>query len=143
MPDDLAVKGLIDAKNRGVDVRVLVPGPHVDAPVTRYIARGRYGPLLKGGITVYEYQPTFLHAKVLIVDDLWTSVGSANFDNRSFRLNDEANLNVLDAKFAADQAETFEQDWANGKEVTLEEWSRRPLKEKFLQLLTPILRTQL
>ena len=91
----------------------------------RKASRSRWGELLEAGVEIYEYQPTMYHVKVMIVDDLWTSVGSTNFDNRSFRLNDEANLNVLDAEFAASRSRIFEADKARSKQMTLE-WWRRP-----------------
>jgi cardiolipin synthase len=83
------------------------------------------------------------HVKVVIVDEVWTSVGSTNFDNRSFRLNDEANLNVLDAEFAAGQADVFEQDKAKSRRITLEEWRRRPWRERAVERLASLLRLQL
>src|SRR5512133_3458107 len=104
VPDDLSVRTLVDARRRGVTLEIIVPGEHIDTEVTRRASRSRWGPLLEAGAAIYEYQPTMYHCKVLIVDDRWTSVGSANFDNRSFRLNDEVNLNVYDADFAREQA---------------------------------------
>ena len=83
------------------------------------------------------------HVKVVVVDEVWTSVGSTNFDNRSFRLNDEANLNVLDPEFAASQAKVFEQDKARSRRVTLEEWRRRPWRERATDRLAGLLRLQL
>jgi cardiolipin synthase len=91
------------ARRRGVKVVIIVPGEHNDTNVTRRAGRSRWGPLLEAGTEIYEYQPTWYHCKVMIVDDCCTSVGSANFDNRSFRLNDEANVNVNDADFAREQ----------------------------------------
>jgi cardiolipin synthase len=83
------------------------------------------------------------HCKVMVVDDLWVSVGSTNFDNRSFRLNDEANLNVFDGDFAREQTEVFEKDRARSHRVTLDEWRNRPLSEKLLERLAGLLRSQL
>src|SRR5688572_18230839 len=103
VPDDLSVQTLVDACRRGVTVEIIVPGEHIDTAVTRRAGRSRWGPLLEAGAAIYEYKPTMYHCKVMIVDDLWTSVGSTNFDNRSFRLNDEANLNVYDPEFARAQ----------------------------------------
>src|SRR6185503_18770981 len=104
VPDSLSVASLVSAQRRGVRVEIIVPGRHTDATVVRKASRSRWGDLLEAGIALYEYQPTMYHTKVMVVDDLWTSVGSTNFDNRSFRLNDEANLNILDAQFALEQA---------------------------------------
>ena len=100
MPNSLAVEMLVAARRRGVDVEIIVPGPVIDAQLVRRASRAKWGPLLEAGVKIYEYQPTMYHMKVIVVDDMWVSVGSTNFDNRSFRLNDEANLNVLDARSA-------------------------------------------
>ena len=110
VPDAQTCRALIDARRRGVSVEVIVPGPHIDEKIVRRASRHDGPELLKAGVEIYEYQPTMFHCKQLIVDDLWVSIGSSNIDNRSFRLNDEANLNVLDAPFAAEQVRIFEQD---------------------------------
>jgi cardiolipin synthase len=89
-----------------------------------------WGPLLRAGAAIAEYQPTMYHCKVMIVDRLLVSVGSTNFDDRSFKLNDEANLNIYDAGFADRQTAVFEQDWRNARPITLQHWEQRPLKEK-------------
>lgn len=102
-----------------------------------------WGPLLAAGVRIYEYQPTMYHAKVTIVDDLWVSVGSTNFDDRSFRLNDEANVNVIDAEFGAAQARQFAADRARSHLVTLAEWQHRPLKERLQERLARLLAPQL
>ena len=134
VPDDLFLEELLAARRRGVSVAIIVPGQHIDSKVTRRASRSRWGQLLAAGVEFYEYQPTMFHCKLLIVDGLWTSVGSSNLDNRSLRLNDEANVNVLDAGFAARQAAIFERDRADSRRISLEEWQRRPLLEK---LTTP------
>ena len=128
VPNTLAVSMLVEARRRGVDVEIIVPGPILDAKMVRRASRAKWGPLLEAGVRIYEYQPTMYHTKVMIVDDYWVSVGSTNFDNRSFRLNDEANLNVIDEAFARAQAEVFAEDRARSQQVTLEEWRRRPLR---------------
>ena len=143
VPDDLAVKELVAARRRGVDIQIIVPGPKMDSAVTRRASRSRWGPLLEAGIAIYEFQPTMYHCKVMVVDEVWSSVGSTNFDNRSFRLNDEVNLNVYDADFARGQMEAFEADKARSKKVTLEAWKKRPLTEKMTELLAGLLRSQL
>jgi cardiolipin synthase len=97
---------------------------------------------LEAGIAIYEYQPTMFHCKVMIIDDRWVSVGSANFDNRSFRLNDEANLNVMDEKFAAEQTAIFEQDKQVSRRVTLEAWRNRPWHEKLIDNLAGLFKSQ-
>lgn len=143
VPDSLVTEALVGAAERGVDVRIITPGKFIDTDIVRRASRGRWGPLLRAGIRIYEYQPTMYHCKVMVVDDLWTSVGSTNFDNRSFRLNAEANLNVLDAAFAAEQAATFEADIARSKEITYDAWTRRPWSERVKERLAGLLRSQL
>ena len=122
---------------------MIVPGKRTDAIVTRRASRSRWGPLLEAGVRIAEYQPTMYHCKVMIVDDRWVSVGSTNFDNRSFRLNDEANLNVYDPAFAARQAAIFRADLADARPVTLEAWRRRPWREKLVEHAAGLLRAQL
>jgi cardiolipin synthase len=143
VPDDLSVRTLVDARRRGVTVEIIVPGEHIDTEVIRRAGRSRWGPLLEAGAAIYEYRPTMYHCKVMIVDDRWTSVGSANFDNRSFRLNDEANLNVYDADFAREQADVFERDKEQSRRITLEEWKNGPWYKKLREWLAGLVRTQL
>ena len=120
-----------------------VPGRFIDSQTVRLAGRQRMGRLLKGGVKVYEYEPTMYHCKVMIVDQLLVSVGSTNFDNRSFRLNDEANLNVYDAQFAQRQTRVFEDDIRRSRRVTYEDWLNRPLREKVHEKMTAVLRSQL
>jgi cardiolipin synthase len=143
VPDDLSVRTLVDARRRGVKVVIIVPGEHNDTDVTRRAGRSRWGPLLQAGAEIYEYGPTMYHCKVMIVDDCWTSIGSANFDNRSFRLNDEANLNVDDADFAREQVGEFEHDQERSRRITLEEWTNHPWTEKLKDRAAGLLRSQL
>jgi cardiolipin synthase A/B len=143
IPNTLAVSMLVDARRRGVDVEIIVPGPILDAQVVRRASRAKWGPLLEAGVRIYEYQPTFYHTKVMVVDDCWVSVGSANFDNRSFRLNDEANINVFDRGFALEQARIFAEDRARSRPVTLEAWRHRPLTERLEELVGRMMRHQL
>jgi cardiolipin synthase len=142
VPDSLAVTTLVGARRRGAKVEIIVPNRHTDSELARHASRSLWGPLLEAGIEIYEYQPTMFHVKVVIVDEIWTSVGSTNFDNRSFRLNDEANLNVFDAEFAAGQARIFEADKARSRQITLEEWLRRPWRERATDRLAGLLRLQ-
>ena len=130
VPDELTIDALVAARARGVRVQVIVPGPHIDIDVVRRASRSKWGRLLKAGVEIYEYQPTMYHCKLLIVDDAWVSVGSANLDSLSFRYNDEANLNVLDAKFAGEQIRVFEDDLARSKQVTYQAWRKRPMHKK-------------
>ncbi len=143
VPDELTQKLLMDALARGVRVRFITPGEHTDTETVKAASRATWGPLLQAGALIYEYQPTMYHCKVMIVDQLLVSVGSTNFDNRSFRLNDEANLNVYDAAFAKRQTEVFEDDLKRSRRVTYEEWLNRPLREKAHEKLTGWLRSQL
>ena len=143
VPDDLSLQSFVDARKRGVQIEVIVPGGKIDAKLVRRASRSRWGPLLEAGVEIYEYQPTMYHCKVMIVDDLWVSVGSTNFDSRSFRLNDEANLNVYDAEVAREQSLVFEQDKAKSLRVTLEAWKQRPWSEKLKERVAGLLRSQL
>lgn len=143
VPDELTSQALTDALQRGVKIRIITPGEIIDTDTVRAASRGSWGPLLKAGAQIYEYQPSMYHCKVMIVDNLLVSVGSTNFDNRSFRLNDEANLNVYDAAFAQRQTLIFEADLKNARQITYDEWINRPLKEKLLERLAWLLGSQL
>ena len=129
-PDDVALEALVAALRRGVKIQILLPGPHSDAELVQRASRAKWGELLKNGAEIHQYQPTMFHCKVLVVDGLWTSVGSTNFDSRSFRLNDEANLNIYDADVAARQIAIFNEDLKKSRRVTYEEWEARPWSEK-------------
>ena len=143
VPDDLTSKALIQALERGVKIRVITPGEIIDTETVRAASRGKWGPLLQAGAEIYEYQPTMYHCKAMIVDSLLVSVGSTNFDNRSFRLNDEANLNIFDPAFAARQTQIFEDDLSRSKRVTFEGWSNRPWQEKLKERLALLVESQL
>ncbi len=131
LPDVLVRKELIDAAGRGVKVEILVPGEHIDQKAVRAASRKHYAELLKRGIKIYEFEPTMVHVKLMIVDGAFVSVGSGNFDLRSIRLNDEANMNVLDRSFAAQQTKLFAKDKGRSREITLTETGG-------LNLLNPI-----
>lgn len=143
VPDDLTVAALVAAMKRGVRLRIITPGPIIDSQTVRGASRAAWGPLLAAGAQISEYQPTMFHCKVFTVDGLLVSVGSTNFDNRSFRLNDEANLNIYDEDFAAAQEKQFEADLRQSKQLTLQEWQNRPLIEKAMEHLAALLSTQL
>ncbi len=143
VPDDLSVETIVAARQRGVDVEIIVPGEKIDTEVTRQASRSRWGPLLEAGVEIFEYRPTMYHCKVMIVDDIWVSVGSTNFDNRSFRLNAEANLNVYNRDFARGQIEDFNADRSCADRMTLERWKRRPWRERVTERLAGLLRSQL
>jgi cardiolipin synthase len=130
VPDELTIKALAAAAKRGVKVRIITPGKEIDSDVVRLASRERWGKLLEAGVQIAEYQPTMYHVKALIVDALMVSVGSTNFDNRSFSINDEANLNVLDPDFARAQVEIFDQDWERARPMTLAAWKDRSWTEK-------------
>jgi cardiolipin synthase A/B len=135
VPDAMTTRALTQALERGVRLRIIMPGKFIDTETVRAASRGGWGRLLEAGAELYEYQPTMYHCKVMIIDQLLVSVGSTNFDNRSFQLNDEANLNVFDSAFAATQTKVFEADLTRSHRVTLQEWEGRPLKEKILERL--------
>ena len=130
VPDTDTVRALEGAVRRGVDVRVIVPGEHTDVPIVRHAGRLAYSHLLRRGIRIFEYLPTMMHAKTMVVDGIWTTVGSTNFDNRSFRLNDEVNVNVYDATVAAQMEQMFFEDLARCEEITRRRWIRRPWLDK-------------
>ena len=142
VPDRACIAALVRARQRGVRVQIIVPGKHIDTVVTRRASRALWEPLLQAGVEIFEYQPTMYHCKVIVIDDRWSSVGSTNFDNRSFRLNDEANLNVLDRDFAALQARNFEEDLLCAKQITLDDWRHRPLRTRLVERLAALVRSQ-
>jgi cardiolipin synthase len=128
-------KGLRDelaraAHDRGVRVRILVPGDHTDHKVVRASSRSNYGELLEAGAEVYEYRPAMIHEKLLIVDDAWVVVGSTNMDTRSFGINDEVNLAVLDPALATRITEQYERDLGESQSVSLEKWKHRSVWER-------------
>jgi cardiolipin synthase A/B len=143
VPDSVAVAMLVAARRRKVDVQIIVPGPVLDAQLVRRASKAMWGPLLAAGVRIYEYQPTMYHVKVMVVDDAWVSVGSTNFDDRSFRLNDEANLNVIDPAFAREQARVFDDDRGRSRQVTLEAWRHRPLWERLRERWALVFRSQI
>jgi cardiolipin synthase A/B len=130
VPDDMARLALVAALRRGVRVRVITPGREIDTQTVRHASRALWGELLEAGLEMHVYQPTMFHCKTVIVDGLLASVGSTNFDPRSFHLNDEANLNVYDPEFAAHLTRVFEDDLRRCTPYTLEQWRARPLLEK-------------
>ncbi|MEP6937342.1 MAG: phospholipase D-like domain-containing protein [Chthoniobacterales bacterium] len=121
LPDDLMRKELMNAAKRGAKVEIVIPGDHIDQKAVRAASRKHWPELLQAGIRIYEYQPAMVHVKLMIVDGAFVSVGSGNFDIRSIRLNDEANLNVLSPSFATEQARLFEKDKRSSREVTLDD----------------------
>lgn len=128
-------KLLIEAVKRGVDVRLLLPGKHNDEPKTKAAGRSAYGKLLKGGVLIYEYQPTMIHSKTAVVDGLFSIVGSSNFDNRSHRINEELDITVLDENFGNSLETIFWGDLRQAKPYTLDDFNNRSIKERFEEWL--------
>ncbi|PWJ87983.1 cardiolipin synthase [Mesorhizobium loti] len=143
VPDDVALQQILDSRKRGVSVDVIVPNSLTDVPLTRKSSRYFWGSLLQAGVRIFEFQPTMYHPKLLIVDDVWSSFGSANLDERSLRLNDEATLNVYGKDFAKTQIDLFNQDLQRSRQISLEEWQARPLREKVADWFASQLRSQL
>lgn len=143
VPDELLTQALTTAAKRGVKIRIITPGEHIDTDLVRRASRAGWGDMLQANVQIAEFTPTMYHCKVLIVDNYMVSVGSTNFDNRSFRLNDEANLNILDKNFAAEQTQIFESDWSNSHPITYQQWLKRPFSEKLIEKISSLLNSQL
>ncbi len=143
VPDELLVDALVAALRRGVRLRILLPGPHIDSETVQIASRGSWGELLRNGADVQIYQPTMLHTKLLVVDGEFVSVGSTNFDMRSLKLNDEASLNIYDRGFAREMTQEFETDLALAEPFSWEEWRARPLLEHVSEQLIRPFRSQL
>lgn len=143
VPDADTIRALEGAVRRGVDVRVIVPGEFTDVPIARQASRWHYELLLRRGIRIFEYQPTMMHAKTMVVDGAWTTIGSSNFDDRSFRLNDEVNINIYNDDIAAQMETMFHADLARCEEVTLRKWFRRGWLDKTKEKLAGVFRPQL
>jgi cardiolipin synthase len=143
IPDDLCRRTLVEALQRGVRVEIITPSSDTDAKTVRAVGKTRWGPLLEAGARFYEYQPARFHCKYLLVDDCWASVGSANLDNRSLSLNEEANLNVLDKDWVAEHARIFDEDKNQSREITLRDWRNRPWSERIGGGLASIFRQQM
>ena len=133
VPDDDFRRGLEAAARRGVDVRVMTVSEQTDVKTTRYAGRARYEALLASGVRIYEYQPTMMHAKTIVADSYFGTIGSMNFDNRSLAFNNESSLVVLDSAFAAQMERTFEADLAYSKEILLPAFKERPWTERVLE----------
>jgi cardiolipin synthase len=127
VPDGQIRRGLVHAVERGVDVRVLVPGPHIDVPMVRMASRFHYGELLDGGVKIYEYRPTMMHNKVMVVDGIWSTIGSINFVNRSMKKNAEANVAIYDRGFAALVENMIIADLEKSEVFTRAKWKKRGL----------------
>ena len=143
VPPKPFVKALLDAKARGVDVKILLPGRYHDQPAVRRASRRTWGPLLKGGVELYEYEPTMIHCKIVIVDSSVTSIGSINFDPRSFALNAEFGVVALDRALAKLVEDAFVEDLRFSRRVTAEDLARLPIHERFLNIFCYWIRAQL
>jgi cardiolipin synthase A/B len=143
IPDDLMTRELIKARARGVRIRILLPDKHIDSETVRIATKRAWGPLLSSGVEIHEYDPTMLHCKMLIFDHYMVSVGSTNFDMRSFELNDEASLNIYDAGFARQMTEVFEEDLKASTLYDYSHWQQRPWTEKMAEILLIPIRSQL
>lgn len=130
LPDEMTCKMLVGARRQGVDVRIMTMGPKSDKPYVYHVSRERYGPLLQGDIGVYEYQPSMMHAKIMLVDNHWVSLGSANLDPRSFFHNDELNICACDRALLASVERFFEEGFSRSQQIEHVTWRQRPLREK-------------
>jgi cardiolipin synthase len=143
LPDDIAVGAFVAAMKRGVRVRIVVPGPHMDRPIVARSSRAKWKTLLDAGAELYLYQPTMYHCKVMVVDGAWSSVGSTNFDSRSFTINDEANLNVDDTDLAAALTASFETDIGRSRRFTADDWAQLAWWTKAIDRAATVLDPQL
>ncbi len=143
VPRPAFTDALVDCAERGVRVRILVPGEHIDKGFVRVGGRAAYDELLDAGIELYEYGPTMLHAKSLVLDGVWSSVGSVNFDNRSFQLHDEATLCVQSKVFAGELTEQFERDLEVSERIEPERWSERGPVQRGVESVTKVARREL
>jgi cardiolipin synthase A/B len=143
VPDAMTLDALVAAARRGVVVRILVPGRYSDVPLAQRASRAGWGRLLRAGVALFEYQPTMIHSKVTVVDGQWTTLGSANYDNRSFRLNDEANLNVFSERLAETQSRQFDLDLEHSRRVDWRKWRRRALGQRLRDALVRLVQAQL
>jgi len=142
IPDDSAVEILVDARKRGVDVKIMMAGIHNDMRISRYSSIHLYGKLLRAGIEIYEYNRTMLHQKTMVVDGVWSTVGTTNFDNRSFALNEESNISVHDRDLAKQLEDIFFKDLVDCEQITLSSWSHRGWKTRFLGAVCVFIKQQ-
>jgi cardiolipin synthase len=143
IPDEWTRTALLDALHRGVKVRIVVPGKHVDSPVARGASQQSWGEFLQAGARFFEFQPSLFHNKLMVVDRYLTIGGSANFDERSFKLNDESNLNIPDRAFATHMTAVIDADIKRSREVTLAQWRNRPWMRRVADWLSTFGSSQL
>jgi cardiolipin synthase len=142
VPDDKMIETLVQAAHRGVRIVLILPGA-IDHNIVRQASRGELGRLLRAGIEVYEYRAALLHSKTMVIDGVWSTVGSTNLDRRSFALNDELNLVLYDRAVAGRLDEIFAEDLALSRRVTYEDWRRRGIGSRLLELLAFPIKGQL
>ncbi len=142
-PSEEQVRALVEAKKRGVDVRILLPGEHNDQPLTKSAGRSAYGKLLEGGVRIFEYEPTMVHVKAMVIDSLFSIIGSSNFDSRSAEINEELDLALYDADFSKRLEQMFEHDLTQSREYTLEQFKHRSLWERVTEWVAIPFRSQL
>ena len=130
LPDKQVREALIQAEQRGVDVQIIVPGRHIDLPMVRFASWKSYGAMLKAGVKIWEYQPTMMHNKTMVVDGIYSTVGSINFEARSMSMNAEECLAFYDRAFAARMEAMFEQDRRRSQQITYATWKHRGLPKK-------------
>lgn len=143
IPGDLLRQALKDALKRGVKVRIIVPGPHIDSQIVLDASQAEWGPMMAAGAHIYRYQQSLFHSKLMIIDGYLTMVGSANFDERSFHLNAEANINIYDPDFGTHMTGIFEQDVAHSREISLQEWQNRSWLRKVEDQMSSLASSQL
>jgi cardiolipin synthase len=143
VPRPAFTQALVEAAERGVHMRILVPGSHIDKQFVRTAGRAAYDELIGAGIEIYEYCPTMLHAKTLTVDEIWSSVGSVNFDNRSFQLHDEVTLCVQSERFASQLHDVFEKDLQASERIEPDNWQDRSITQRARENVTKYARREL
>jgi cardiolipin synthase len=136
VPDAQIRDALVKAAKRGVDVRVMVPGRHIDMPLVRMASRLHYGELLTGGVHILEYNRTMMHNKDAVIDGIFSTIGSINFDQRSLRENAEESLSFYDRDFAARLEATFDDDEKSCREITYRSWKKRGLEQRLVELVS-------
>ena len=142
VPDETAIDTIVEAVARGVQVRVLVSGRRTDNWLARQNSRRLYGTLLDGGVKLYEYHQSMVHQKVMLVDGCWCTVGTSNFDNRSFAHNEETSLCLCDVGFVSAMTAIFEEDLAASQPVMREEWQQRGVIARVQEHLASLLKEQ-
>lgn len=142
-PGDGVVELFAKMVERGVRVHLMVPGKHTDSPFVRRAGCSLYESILRAGVRLYEFEPTLLHQKIVVVDEVWSHVGSTNFDARSLALNEEVGVGLLDPKIASELKAAFQQDLRHCRELTLERWQRRPVYDRVYERFAYLLHEQL